>query len=67
MLTAFCPPDYRMAVFVLNKLHHYLYAKISVITLHVMLREIRYPDDIWTVRIWTVNTGLGLGLGLGLG
>jgi len=25
-----------------------------------------YPDDIWTVEIWTVKTGLGLLLGLGL-
>jgi len=23
-----------------------------------------YPDDIWTVEIWTAKTGLGLPLGL---
>ena len=22
----------------------------------------RYPDHIWTVKMWTVKTGLGLGL-----
>jgi len=36
-----------------------------------LLRKLGYPDDIWTVRIWTVKIGLGLecesGLGLGLG
>jgi len=27
---------------------------------------VKFTGDIWTVKIWTVKTGLGLGLGLGL-
>ena len=27
----------------------------------------KFPDDIWIVKIWTVKTGLGLRLRLGLG
>jgi len=28
---------------------------------------VKFPGDIWTVKIWTVKSGLGLGLGLGIG
>jgi len=27
-----------------------------------LLCKLGYPDDIWTVRIWTVKIGLRLGL-----
>jgi len=35
----------------------------------VRIWTVRFPNDIWTAKIWTVKTGLGLGLGflLGLG
>ena len=31
-----------------------------------MKTRVGYPDDIWTVRIWTVKIGLGFESGLGL-
>jgi len=32
----------------------------------VRIWTVIFPGDIWTVKIWTVKTGLGLVLGLGL-
>jgi len=32
-----------------------------------MKTRVGYPDDIWTVRIWTVKIGLGFESVLGLG
>jgi len=31
----------------------------------VRIWTVKFPRDIWTVEIWTVKTGLGLPLGLG--
>jgi len=32
----------------------------------VRIWTVKFPGDIWTVEIWTVKIGLGLRLGLGL-
>ena len=33
----------------------------------VRMWTVKFPGDIWTVEIWTVEIRLGIGLGLGLG
>jgi len=40
---------------------------LAAVGLYTRQSAKRHPGDIWTVKIWTVKTGLGARLGLGLG